>query len=262
MISSPELTEPRISIVCVYNNTDTLNRWLKHSILRQTIEIEQIFIDNSSSTFFSAAKALNFGAQRARGNFLMFVHQDIRFCTDSFLEDCLSSINKLNKPGCIGVAGRSGKFRWVVSNLVHGDPPFTIGEFVMEKPEKVQTVDECLIVVPRNVFNSVKFDEVTCDGWHLYGVDLCLSLESKGYVNYVIPWRIHHISAGSSMSYDYFKTLKKVMAKHRNNYDVIYTTLSNYYCKIPLVPQIIRFYIFGVFYKIWRGIKTHRNLNR
>lgn len=41
----------------------------------------------------------------------------------------------------------------------------------IDEPIPVQTLDELLLIIPRRVFEGHKFDESTCDGWHLYGVE-------------------------------------------------------------------------------------------
>lgn len=36
------------------------------------------------------------------------------------------------------------------------------------------TVDECCFGMERETFNSLRFNEDICDGWHLYAVEMCL----------------------------------------------------------------------------------------
>ncbi len=67
------------SIVCVYNNVEILNQYLLESLKSQTILYELILLDNSCNKYKSAAEALNYGGERAKGRYIMFVHQDIKF---------------------------------------------------------------------------------------------------------------------------------------------------------------------------------------
>ena len=76
-----------ISIVCVYNNQDILNNWLLKSLKHQTVEFELITLDNTRNTFKSAAEALNYGGKKAKGKYIMFVHQDVDLSSDTWLED-------------------------------------------------------------------------------------------------------------------------------------------------------------------------------
>ena len=54
-------------------------------------------------------------------------------------------------------------------HLKYGD-----GEIQIENPEIVQTLDECLIIIPKSIFEMYKFDEVICSKWDLYVVEYCL----------------------------------------------------------------------------------------
>lgn len=76
-----------ISVVCVYNNEKTLKSVLLESLERQTVEYELITLDNRDGRFKSAAEALNYGGAKAKGDYIMFVHQDMWLGTDSWLED-------------------------------------------------------------------------------------------------------------------------------------------------------------------------------
>lgn len=44
------------------------------------------------------------------------------------------------------------------------------------------TVDECFFSGHTEHFKKFPFDEVTCDGWHLYAAEACLQTKS----NYVL----------------------------------------------------------------------------
>ena len=65
-----------ISVVCVYNNEAILKVALLRSLQSHTATFEPILLDNRDSRYKSAAQALNEGARRATGDFIMFVHQD------------------------------------------------------------------------------------------------------------------------------------------------------------------------------------------
>jgi hypothetical protein len=42
-------------------------------------------------------------------------------------------------------------------------------------PEEVQTLDECVLILPRSMPQNPKFDENLFEGWDCYSVDYCLS---------------------------------------------------------------------------------------
>lgn len=102
-------------------------------------------------------------------------------------------------------------------------------------------MDECLIIIPKSIFTKLQFDENTCNDWHLYAVDYCLSVQKIGFNSYVIPMFIYHKSPGYSMSEQYYKTLKKILKKYKNYYAMVYTTMGNWSTRYPL--NIIRNYL-------------------
>jgi len=215
-----------ISIVVVYNNEQALERILLPSLKNQTASFELIKLDNTGGRFKSAAEALNYGAKQANGKYIMFVHQDVELDSDLWLQKVENILNLIPDLGIAGVAGMSenGKTdkergRGYISNCGQ------IWEYAnpVEKPEKVQTLDECLLIVPRPVFNKLQFDSAVFDNWHCYGADYCLSIKQMGLNSYVIPAFIYHRSLLTNVknmpSYQ-----KRLFNKHRRNYKHIYTT--------------------------------------
>lgn len=112
MFASDGSAMPKFSVITIYNNLDTLENWLGSSLEKQASELyEFISIDNSSGRFTSAAEALNVGASKASGEYLMFVHQDVRLLVSDWFErasDHLSSIDDVGIAGVIGVTDDRG----------------------------------------------------------------------------------------------------------------------------------------------------------
>jgi len=224
-----------ISVICVYNNKTSLDTYLLKSINGQTADHELILLDNTGGGFKSAAEALNKGGREAKGEHLMFVHQDVFLPSGDWLKVVESRLNQLPNLGIAGVAGAREMKRCVVTNLKHGDPPRPAGNIQIDRPENVQTLDECLLLIPKSVFDELEFDEETCDDWHLYAVDYSLSVRKLGYVVYVIPDCVYHRSSGDSMSGGYYRVLNKVLKKHRDAYPVIYTTNGDWSTPYPII---------------------------
>jgi GT2 family glycosyltransferase len=225
-----------ISVICVYNNKEILDNFLLKSLNDQTTDFELILIDNSKNRFNSAAEALNYGGKKAKGNYLMFIHQDVDFSSKSWLENGEKILNSLENLGVAGIAGKSRERKYI-SNIKHGIPPKNISEDIITKPTLVQTIDECLFIIPRKLFDKMKFDYVTCNHWHLYGVDYCLQLKIKGYEIYVLPLFLYHRSSGFSLSIEYEHTLKRLMKKYRTKYVMIFTTMGDWLTFYPLYFQ-------------------------
>lgn len=226
-----------ISIVCVYNDEKKLNALLLKSLKNQTSHYQLILVDNTNNEFKSAAAALNSGAEKANGNYIMFVHQDVDLLSDRYLEEIEPMLKTLPNLGVAGVAGKSSRNKSVMTNICQGIPPRPGGELKISEPTKVQTLDECLVLIPRSVFNEIKFDNLVCDNWHLYAVDYCLTVKKIGLESYVIPSNIYHESMGT-LSIDYYLSLSKVLKKHRSNYSFICTTMNDWNTTLPLKIQV------------------------
>jgi len=226
-----------ISIVCVYNNKGILDNYLIESLKNQTMNYELILIDNTQSQFKSAAKALNYGGRKAKGDYLIFVHQDVMLSSDSWLERAQKIVDKLPNLGIAGIAGKSESKSGVISNIKHSVPPKLAGKIQIKNSTNVQTLDECLVIIPSSKFNILQFDEKVCDDWHLYVVDYCLSIKKLGFDVYVIPIFLYHRSPGYSFSEKYYVTLTKVLKKHKKHYKLIYTTMGDWSTMFPLNIQ-------------------------
>jgi len=230
-----------ISVVCVYNNKNVLENYLLKSLKNQTVKFEFIEVDNTEGKFKSAAEALNYGGRKAKSDYIMFVHQDVDLSSNTWLEEVEKILDELSNLGIAGVAGRSKNEDGVITNIKHDNPPRLAGKIQIGKPIEVQTVDECLTIIPKSVFNKLQFDENTCNDWHLYAVDYCLSVKKLGFDSYVMPIFVYHKSSGYSMSEKYFVTLKKVLKKHKSYYNKIYTTMGDWSTRYPL--NIKRIYL-------------------
>ena len=223
-----------ISIVCIYNNRQILSDYLLKSLKNQTAKFELITLNTTKEQYGSAAEALNYGGKKSKGKYLMFVHQDVSLFSNTWLEEVEKILDKLPKLGIAGVAGRSKNEDSIITQIKHGNPPRFAGKMQIKKPTEVQTLDECLVIIPKTIFTTLQFDENVCDDWHLYAVDYCLSVKRFGFDSYVLPIFIYHKSSGYSMSRKYFATLKKVLKKHKNEYNKIYTTVGNWSTKYPV----------------------------
>ena len=66
----------------------------------------------------------------------------------------------------------------------------------------------------KDIYEKIKFDEETCDNWHLYAVDLCLSSSEQNIKSYIVPADIWHASVGNK-NYDFYNSLQKLKEKYR-----------------------------------------------
>jgi len=220
-----------ISIICVYNNRALLERCLLKSLRNQSAKYQLILFDNSQGEFKSSAEIMNVASEKAVGEYLMFVHQDISFRLDSFLEDTEKTVDKIPKLGVVGAAGKSSEFPNTVTNIFHGDPPTSAG-IQIKIPTRVQTLDSCLAIIPKTMYKLVQFDEKVVRGWYFFIVDYCLSVMNLGYSVYVIPMNLYHKShpRPRHVGLSYIIGLWRILLKHKH-YRVIYTTVGNWTLK-------------------------------
>lgn len=237
-----------ISVVCVYNDQEILDKYLLASLDKQENNYQLILLDNRQRKYKSAAEALNHGFKQSTGSYVMFVHQDMKFTSQNWLYDVETTLENLPNLGVAGLAGR--RHRLTISNLEHDTPPKAAGIYPLDHPQEVQTVDECLALVPRKLFQESQFDEETCTGWHLYVADYCLTLKSRGYQIYVLPHQAYHLSAGESFSEDYYEAVRKMRKKHEAHYQWMYTTAGNWHTRHPLSLQILYNKIYRLLVKI------------
>ncbi len=208
-----------LSVVCVYNNKKSYKDNLLASLKKQDVVFELIPIDNTKGKFKSAAAALNWGGEKARGKYIIFAHQDVVLGGRDWLRKAEKVLNNLAALGIAGVAGLDFENR----RVGYIDDRGKIWGKPLKKSQPVQTLDECLLIIPKKVFIGLKFDEKNFDHWHCYGIDYCLSVENLDLKAYVIPLLIHHLSPSTNLE-NLFKYQKRVFKKHRRENKSICTT--------------------------------------
>ncbi len=230
------------SIVCVYNNKDILGNYLLKSLQAQTTKFELITIDNTNHKFKSAAQALNFGGEKTNQKYIMFVHQDIELASALWLQDAekhLDSIQYLGIAGVAGVSETGNTNEKRARNVIRHGPDYHVWGSAksINAPEPVQALDECLTIIPKSVFQKLRFDEEVCSDWHLYAVDYCLSIKRINLSAYVIPMYVYHKSTGFSSS-EYYQTVKKIIEKHKDHIQWIYTPGGSWNTAIDFTRQL------------------------
>lgn len=224
-----------MSIICVYNNKNILDEYLIESLDKQTEKYELILVDNRENKFKSATSALNFGAKKAHGDYFVFAHQDIYFSDENWIKNTMNQLKSLNNVGIVGVAGKTVD-SLVRSNIKQGLDPVDVSPFKISKAEKASTLDECLFIIPRNIYGRYNLNEETCDDWHLYAVDYVYNVKEQGLEAYIIPTTLEHRSKGASMSETYYKTLPKLQKKYLKR-GLIRTCMGDWFTFIPVSIQ-------------------------
>ncbi|MDY4857711.1 MAG: glycosyltransferase [Candidatus Onthovivens sp.] len=211
-----------LSIICVFNNEEILNKYLLSSLSKQSFQdYEIILIDSVKMNFKSAAKALNYAVNLAKGEVYIFVHQDIKFLSD----DVLNKINEYSLKyqfGIGGVAGRINNSKGTISSIKMGEDFVDGGIQDIKEVVEVDTLDECLFFIKKE--NFLGFDEDLGDTYHLFATDYCYKAKLNNQKIYLFPLNVYHLSKGDSMNENYFKTLYKIGRKYHKKIKYLHTT--------------------------------------
>lgn len=158
----------------------------------------------------SITHVYNHCAEKAKGEYLCFAHEDIFFRTPNWGERIVSLLQKPTT-GVVGFAGSMAKLatysgwgsmrRYTRYNYVQRFRDGSI-KFFIANPDKIPAspvivLDGMCLFMRREVWDEIRFDEVTFQGFHLYDLDISMAVGQK-YVNYVTnDVLLEHFSEGS-----------------------------------------------------------------
>jgi GT2 family glycosyltransferase len=158
----------------------------------------------------SLAEAYNRGIARARGDILVFSHDDILILDDAFaskVEYRLAS--GFDVLGFAGATKLTDGYWWsagpdymrgVVSHAPPGSKHLSLHVYGVstEPVEAVQGLDGLCLIAHRRAIEKQSFDDQTFDGFHLYDLDFSLSAHLGGLrVGVMSDVAIIHMSAGN-----------------------------------------------------------------
>jgi hypothetical protein len=239
-----------ISIISIINNDVIAKEFLLSGLSRQNSRYDLVLLDNRNSSYRSAVQAYNEGSAKAKGDYLMFIHQDVLLPCRNWLKGVEDSLSTVSNLGIAGIAGmlqptfindfellaryylleklnlsKVWYNQYARGNVFHGrEKKPWFGKFISEVISTI-TLDELLLIIPARAFTNLKFDETTCDNWHLYGVDYSLSASQKGREVCILPYSVIHLARARNLDIGYFKTLVKLIVKHQAE-RIINTTLG------------------------------------
>jgi hypothetical protein len=168
-----------VSIVCVFNDPEVRRNCLDRSIEEhrgEAPDVEYLPIDNVKGTFSSAGAALNFGAERASHDHVVFVHQDVYLHSLRALEE---AAGRLASDGSLGVLGATGMS---ASGTLVGrlrDRVVLLGAPVRD-PSDVDSLDEVLFMAPRDLLHREPLTQAPELAWHAYAVEYGMRARSMG----------------------------------------------------------------------------------
>ncbi len=217
------------TIITVWNKPELFSEFQQELARQQGVAYTLLGVDNSQNRYPGAREAFLSQMDQVQTEFVVFMHQDIRFQDETALKDILASAEALDNLGVAGVAGCPEGRDWILySDIVHGKQALPAG-----KPVKgcmpVQTVDECLFLMRTEIARKYPFTRR--GGWHMYAVEQCLELLRAGYQNYVLSARVWHLSKGGSLEQSYLHTLEELIEKYGDDTDYFNTTVKQWATK-------------------------------
>lgn len=219
--------DTKIAIFTIVNKLEVYKEFVENISKQKNVNYQLIDIQNCHMEYDSARDAFNKNAVVDNVDYYFFVHPDIRFLDEYSLFDIVKTINEIGDFGVVGVAGarKNRHKREIVTTIIQGKNRNNVGKSI-NKPELVQTVDECFFVIKRDYFLNHRFSNLI--GWHLYGVEYCLESLKSGQKNYAIPARIWHVSPGNSLDEKYMSQLETIVQIYKDEYDMICTTVKGW----------------------------------
>lgn len=166
-----------ISIVCVYNDRDVLNNCLRRSIAVYDgdIDVDFLPVDNTGHAFTTAGAALNHGARQARHDVVIFAHQDVYLHSIERLATVAAMLDDLDW----GLLGANGFTAEGASIGRIRDRMLLVGASAAV-PVEVDSLDEVLFAVRRDVVLEHPFTQDPHLAWHAYAVEYGLRMRRLG----------------------------------------------------------------------------------
>ncbi|GAB4378403.1 MAG: hypothetical protein Kow0075_08290 [Salibacteraceae bacterium] len=213
------------------------------------VDYELICIDNSRNNY-TIFEAYNEGVKRAKGKILCFSHEDIIFHTLDWGKNVLKHFED-DRIGMIGVAGGncfpySPSFWWSDSsfnnhliNLLQRWPTKSPkqkyhynlddkGYFTIaynnpsgETSVRAAVVDGLWFCIRRTLFDHIRFDEETYNGFHCYDTDISLQVNEHAMVCVVYDVLVEHLSDANANK-QFFDSCIKHFDKWKDKLPLIY----------------------------------------
>ena len=188
---------------------------------------EFIYVNNTKSNEYDAYQGLSKVITAAQGEYIILCHQDILLTHDK--EPVLAArIKEMNKKyplwAVLGNAGGYSKPGIVYRRISDpGTNNASDGDF----PCKVRSLDENFLLLKSAANLGFSHDLA---GFHMYGTDICLQAELKGFNSYVIDFHLTHKSSGARNK-SFYLAKKNFIHKYRLAFQgrFIRTTCTYFY---------------------------------
>jgi hypothetical protein len=158
------------------------------------VDHEYLLYDNSSGAY-SLASIYNQAASEAKGDFLVFIHDDVFFMKMDWGKIVEALFMKDQYLSCAGVAGTQYLFAdnpsltaagrpFIKGRTIHDMPNGDFFAVVFSKENGTWEVVACgglFMAMPRSLFGTIRFDETTFDKDCFHDLDICMQLHTMRY---------------------------------------------------------------------------------
>lgn len=232
------MSKPQITIVCCVSDINVFNDCVVKSLknLRDFLDFDLLPIYNSNN-IYTASIAGNIGLDISKNRYVIYVHQDIEFMPESGrqISNLINSMDETRiVTGAVGMTLRHtdiSDWGFCTENnkvgIVYDENEKIVWNGI-ESIETVHSLDEILLIIDKN--SGLRFD-VALDGFHLYGLDICLQARSAGYEVAASRIDLKHYGKYSSSIYrdhSFIKRLIRIHKKWRLNFSELYAPYAHW----------------------------------
>lgn len=207
------MSKLRFTLVAAVNSRKTLeNNLLASPALKSGLLVETLFKEGAAS----ASQAYNAALDEARGDIVVFVHQDI-YLPENWLETVARSIDALDAANAPwGVLGSFGSRMDAHGGLGR---VFTLGLGLhgnaIVQPELADSLDEIVLILRKS--SGLRFDDAL-PSFHMYGIDICMTARRMGLQTYAIPaFCVHNTNQLLELPREFYDCYRHVKAKWRSH---------------------------------------------
>ena len=174
----------------------------------------------------SMAEGYNRGIDAARGDLLIFSHDDLEILNRDFVPRLRAHLERFD---VVGVAGTTRLIRpaWIDAGppYIYGQVahPEATGELLLaifatpaRAVEKIQALDGVFLATKRSVIEKIRFDAATFDAFHHYDLDFSFSAHRAGF-RLAVACDIHVLHQSSGKLDDaWYRSRGKFLMKYGN----------------------------------------------
>lgn len=262
-------TQIRFSICTMVTRPDQyeemLSSFRRHGF-NDAGDCEFIFIDNTASNALDAYAALNVFFRTARGQYVIFCHQDIELIEEGKLE-LLGRLDELERldPMWALAGNAGGRYLGDMDDLaIRITDPHGANQNRGPFPQRVTALDENFIVAKASANLAASGD---LKGFHCYGMDLAVIADVLGYNTYVIDFHLRHKSAGKVASRQSLRPGEVHFSDARSALKAKYSErfsprwLSSPTATVLIAPRYLRNAVYNLrllLVDTWRALRSRR----